>query len=125
MSIEKEIIKKELALTTFEVRHSKQQLRSLLSTQFMEIGASGDYFGFDEVLEALPQQDSWSCHIQDIEFKEVTLEVVHLVYLAFVKHTDKDEGTFSRRSSIWRKENNDWKIWFNQGTKVAPFKLKP
>ncbi len=125
MSLENEIIEKELALMTFEVRHSKQQLRSLLSTKFREIGASGDYFCFDEVLDALPQQNSWSCHIQDIEFKKVTLEVVQLVYLAFVKHTDKDEGAYSRRSSIWRKENNNWKMWFNQGTKVAPFKLKP
>ena len=123
MSLKKKIIEKELALTAFEARHSIQQLRSLISTQFMEIGASGDYFGFNEVLKQLPQNNSWSCHFQDIQFKEVTLEVVHLVYLAFIKHTDNGEGTFSRRSSIWRKEGNDWKMWFHQGTKISPFKL--
>ena len=100
MSLERKIIEKERALLTNEVRHSKQKLRSLLASQFMEIGTSGDYFDLNKVLEQLPENQTWRCHILDIEFKEISSEVAQLVYLAFIKQNDKDEGIFSRRSSF-------------------------
>ncbi len=124
MSLERKIIEKERALLTNEVRHSKQKLRSLLSSQFMEIGSSGDFIGLNKVLEQLPQNKTWHCHIQDIELNKISSEVVQLIYLAFIKKNDTDEGTFSRRSSIWHKEDNQWKMYFHQGTPVSLFDLK-
>ena len=47
MEIEADLIEKERALLSFEVRRSPAKLRSLLSSDFLEIGTSGDFFGLD------------------------------------------------------------------------------
>lgn len=121
MDLQKLILEKEIALTTFEVRNSADQLCELLSLEFKEIGSSGDYFGLSELLEDLPDEQDWHCHIQEVEFNQITPDVVHLVYLALIKQHESDSGTYSRRSSIWRKEGSNWKMWFHQGTKLALF----
>jgi hypothetical protein len=47
MDIKNHLIELEKSLLTFEVRHSKERLIELISTDFNEIGASGAYFGLD------------------------------------------------------------------------------
>ncbi|MEM7208226.1 MAG: DUF4440 domain-containing protein [Pseudomonadota bacterium] len=124
MSLAEIIIEKEKALLTFGVRSSIESLRSLLSSEFKEVGASGAYFGLSEVLECLPAEESWSCKTQDWEFRLLSIDIVQTIHRAFVVHFDGDEGTYSRRSSIWRKESNEWKMIYHQGTKVEPFEIK-
>ena len=73
MEIEADLIEKERALLSFEVRRSPAKLRSLLSSDFLEIGASGDFFGLDSVLDCLPQESAWSAISQDFEHRRLTL----------------------------------------------------
>lgn len=119
MDLQKVILEKEIALTTFEVRNNADLQCELLSLEFKEIGASGDYFGLRELVEDLPDDQSWHCHIQDVEYRQIAPDVIQLVYIALIKRDESDTGTYSRRSSIWRKEGSNWKMWFHQGTKVA------
>ena len=69
MGLKGELIQSDLALLTSQVRQSIDKLRELLSSDFLEIGASGDYFGLSEVLSSLPEDVSQTCHAQDFEFR--------------------------------------------------------
>ncbi|NIC06559.1 nuclear transport factor 2 family protein [Halomonas sp. DX6] len=59
MEIEAILIEQVKALLTSEVRSSATRLQALLAPDFLEIGASGDFFGIDSVLDRLPQETDW------------------------------------------------------------------
>lgn len=69
MEIEADLIEKEKALLSFKVRNSPVKLRSLLSSDFLAIVASGDFFGLDGVLDCLPQESVWSAVSQDFDHR--------------------------------------------------------
>lgn len=125
LELEKLIIEKELSLLTFEVRHSESALKSVLSSEFLEVGASGDYFGLSEVLSELPTESNWQCHAQDFEFRKLERSIVQLIFRAHITSQNTPNGTYSRRTSIWRLERGYWKMLYHQGTKVDKFELKP
>ncbi|ODN43961.1 hypothetical protein BGC07_00200 [Piscirickettsia litoralis] len=121
--MEKLIKEKELALLTAEVCRSKDKLRSLLSSDFLEVGASGAYFGLNEVLEKLPAENSWQAHAQDFEFRSLAEGVVQLIFRAVIRANSESAGVYSRRTSIWRNEVCGWRMVYHQGTKTVPFDL--
>lgn len=125
MNTEAQIIELEKSLLTFEVRYSEFELRKRIAPAFKEIGASGAYFGLEEILGRLPTEQSWSAKIQDFEFTEHNDEICQLVFRAFIKGNDADGGSYSLRSSLWQKFGDEWKMIFHQGTKVEPFELSP
>ena len=125
MSTKTLIIELEKSLLTFDVRHSETELRKRIAPNFKEIGASGAYFGLENVLERLPTEQTWSAIVQDFEFTQHSEDICQLVFRAFIKGDDTDEGTYSLRSSLWQMINGEWKVIFHQGTKVEPFELSP
>ena len=125
MSLEALIVELEKSLLTFDVRHSEVALRKRIAPSFKEIGASGAYFGLDSILARLPTEQSWSAVVQDFEFMQHSEEICQLIYRAFVKVNDTDDGAYSLRSSLWQKCGDEWKMIFHQGTMVAPFELSP
>lgn len=125
MGIEVALIEKEKALLTFEVRSSSARLQALLSSEFLEIGASGEFFGIDNVLVRLPQETTWSATAQDFNHRSLGPELVQLFYRAVVTRNSGSQKAYSRRTSIWRKEGSDWRMVYHQGTAVGPFELEP
>ncbi|MFQ3230759.1 DUF4440 domain-containing protein [Reinekea sp.] len=123
MNLKSKIIDLEKSLLTFEVRHSKLELLKRISPDFKEIGASGAYFGLDNVLERLPTEESWSATAQDFEFSQISEEICQVIYRTFNKSSESATGTYSRRSSFWKKFDDGWKMFFHQGTKIEPFEL--
>jgi hypothetical protein len=118
------LIKQEKALLTYEVRRSPEQLRSLISDDFREIGASGAYFGLAEVLENLPRSaQNWSAVAQNFECRQLSDHMAQVVFQCVITHNMDSEPVYSLRSSIWRRETGHWKMIFHQGTKVLPFDL--
>ena len=124
MKLEQKILGMEKSLLTFEVRHSREKLMHLISSDFREIGASGRRFGIEEILIRLPKEEFWSCQAQDWEFRMISRDVAQVIFRAFIKHLNTDEGTYSSRSSIWVQEENCWKMIFHQGTKIDAFEVK-
>ena len=121
MNLEEAIISLEETLFQKEIRNSGERLSELLSPEFREIGASGNYFGLDEVLRSLPTEDEWSIKALDYSFRRLSDDIAQLTYRAFIKHSATDEGVYSIRNSIWKKHSDDqWKMEFHQATKVAP-----
>ena len=125
MGLAETIIEKEKALLTLEVRSSVTKLKSLLSSEFREVAASGAYYGLSEVLEWLPAEEDWTCHTQDWEYRLLSNEIAQTIHRAFVVHFNGDEGVYSRRTSIWRNEAGEWKMVYHQGTRVEPFDIIP
>ncbi len=121
MSLEGEIIALEKALFEKKVRSSKERLLELLSSDFREIGASGNCFGLGEVLSDLPTEDGWSIKAGDFQFHQLTSDIAQLTYRAHIKHSKVDSGVFSIRNSFWKRCDGRWKMEFHQATKTAPF----
>ncbi|MDQ7729839.1 nuclear transport factor 2 family protein [Halomonas sp. SpR8] len=104
MGIEADLIEKERALLSFDARSSPEILRSLLSPEFLEIGASGDFFGLDSVLDSLPFESSWSAVSQDFEYRRLSSDLIQLFYRVVISRQSGLMKSYSRRTSIWRKE---------------------
>lgn len=114
---------KENELLLPQTRCSTVKLKELISENFIEIGSSGKKFGFQEILKKLPQERNWSAEISDIEFRIVAEDVAQLIYNCVIYSSANDKGRYSRRSSIWKKESNTWKMIFHQGTKVSSWDI--
>ncbi len=121
MELIDQLIEKEKALLSNDVRSSAEKLKSFISEDFIEIGASGNVFGLKEVLEWLPENKSWSAKVSDFRFRFISDGIVQLIYKASIKHNEKEEGEYSLRTSTWKKEFGTWKIVFHQGTKISPY----
>ena len=116
------LIKNEKALLTYEVRCSPERLRSLISDDFREIGVSGVYFGLAEVLENVPlTAQNWSAVAQNFECRYLSDDIAQVVFQCIIIHDIDSEPVYSLRSSIWRLEGGQWKMFFHQGTKVPSF----
>ena len=94
------------------VRGSPDQAGALLDDEFREIGQSGRLYCKAEMLEALRAAPSLDGprSIRDLEAKALSDDVVLLIYRVL------ETGT--RRSSIWRHAEGQWRLVFHQGTPV-------
>jgi len=86
------------------------------ASDFWEVGASGRSYSRDYVLETLelryrePVRDVW--YVEDFQVREVA-EVTYLV-----TYTLLQGERVTRRSTLWKRSENDWVILYHQGTPV-------
>jgi hypothetical protein len=119
LELKDQIIEQEKTLLTYEVRHSVEMLKSLLSDEFREIGSSGTFYTLNDILQQLPNEKDLSVKIEDINFRMLSDSIAILTYKAFVLEGPNDRGEHSLRSSIWRNEIGKWKMIFHQGTNIS------
>lgn len=118
--LQEHIITQEKLLLTPEVRSSPEQLRQLLSEEFVEIGSCGNSFGLKEVLEWLPESaDSWTASVSDFRLQQMTPDIVRLTFRAAIQNNRNNPPVSSIRTSIWRKEPEGWRMVFHQGTLLS------
>ncbi|MEU1515331.1 nuclear transport factor 2 family protein [Streptomyces sp. NPDC005811] len=117
----REAIAGELRLMDPEVRASRPLARQLLDPEFIEVGASGRRWTYDEMLAALPGMDGApgvGPRYEPSRFTGVLLApgLVHLTY-----ETERD-GNRVRRSSLWRRRDAaaPWQMYYHQATPVPP-----
>ncbi|MFZ4185740.1 DUF4440 domain-containing protein [Streptomyces pseudogriseolus] len=111
----------ELRLMDPSVRMSRSLARQLLDPDFVEVGASGRRWTYDEMLAALPELDGAAesgPRYEPSKFTGVLLApgLVHLTY-----ETTFD-GNRARRSSLWRKQGaaTTWQMYYHQATPIPP-----
>ncbi|MER7488971.1 nuclear transport factor 2 family protein [Streptomyces sp. NPDC126497] len=116
-----EAIAGELRLMDPEVRASRSLARQLLDPDFVEVGASGRRWTYDEILAAMPGMDGAAesgPRYEPSRFTGVLLApgLVHLTYETTL------DGDRVRRSSLWRKQGADatWRMYYHQATPVPP-----
>ena len=100
-----------------EVRRSKETLDELLHDQFAEIGSSGKLYTKKEMIELLRNDVRNKFVAVDYELSLLSPAVAKLNYKEI---RESESGACSQiiRTSIWKCEKMQWKLWFHQGTCV-------
>lgn len=103
------------------VRASRSLARQLLDPEFVEVGASGRRWTYDEMLAVLPELDGAAedgPRHEPSDFTGVLLApgLVHLTYETTL------DGRRARRSSLWRRQGaaTTWRMYYHQATPVPP-----
>lgn len=106
----------ETTLLKPEVRSSSEELDKLLADDFMEFGSSGSVYRKPNTLANLTANtDKVVYEVGDFEAKELSENFVLTTFKT--KRTINDiDVVVSLRSSIWKKTNGNWQIFFHQGT---------
>lgn len=96
-----------------ETRSSPQELRKLLADDFFEFGSSGsvwhlENFTGNEGIDEKPRELSL------YEFELHFLEEGAVLATYRVKDSTRQQETL--RSSIWKKKEGQWQMFFHQGT---------
>ena len=114
----KEVIYKlETSLLQQEVRSSVESLDALISNDFIEYGSSGLVYSKDIILKRLPQEVSPSYVLYDFEIVVLSENIIQTRFKTDRINLDNTK-TVSLRTSLWRKSNNKWQIFFHQGTPI-------
>ncbi len=95
---------------------TKQDIENQMCDEFWEVGASGTVYKKKDVIETLIErynnpnyQDIWET--KDFELTKIALDHYLLTYILI-----QDKIRVTRRSTIWRRVGDDWKILYHQGT---------
>ncbi len=120
-----DILKKhEIILHNYENRINQSKLKELLDESFIEIWYSGSTHTYDSTLADLLNEHKteyviWS---QDYSCIELKPDLFILNYLEARLDQDGVLSRHAKRTSIWSKSNNKWKMKFHQATPVSEFK---
>ena len=111
-----EVIARERALLTREVRSSAAALDELLDPEFTETGASGRRWTRAEILVNLPAGPPGRDRIADhaMAGRRLAADVVMLTF------ETEHQGRRARRVSLWRRSSDRWRLLYHQGTLVPP-----
>lgn len=97
---------------------SRADYARMVVDDFWEIGASGQRYSREFVLDVLEARlanpvDESDWESRDFHVRELAPDVYLLTY------TLRQGERLTRRSTIWRRAGDDWKIVFHQGTIVT------
>ncbi len=107
----------ERALLDPAVRADPARAGALLHPEFTEVGASGRHWTRAEILAAMADELSLAGEVVQVHgmaAARLADDVVHLTYRTDVA------GRAAARSSVWRRTDDGWRLWFHQGTPVSP-----
>ena len=96
---------------------SRADFESMMTEDFWETGASGRLYSRQFVLDELekrlsvPREDVWET--SDFQCRRLSDDIYLLTYSLLQDHV-----RLTRRSTIWRKTPDGWKIVYHQGTLV-------
>jgi len=112
------IYKLETDLLKPEVRASVEKLNELLADDFIEYGSAGLVYDKNTILERLPQGNSPSYTLLDFDFVVLSKDIVQTRFKTDRVNLDGTKTT-SLRTSLWRKANDKWRMFFHQGTPIS------
>lgn len=101
-----------------EFGRTRQDILNMTCEGFWEVGASGTIYTREEVIETLLARYTDPTYIDEWETKDFKLNVIApnsylLTYLLF------QGERVTRRATLWRYQDNEWKIVYHQGTLVG------
>ncbi|MFE5814625.1 DUF4440 domain-containing protein [Streptomyces sp. NPDC056479] len=106
-------IEGELRLLDPDVRRSPELLGSLLHPEFHEFGASGRRWDRASTMARLPADTGPAGRYvvtSGIEGVRLAPDLVHLTF------DTECNGSRAHRSSLWRRTDDGWQMYFHQGT---------
>ncbi|MDC0771622.1 nuclear transport factor 2 family protein [Streptomyces sp. HD] len=97
-----------------QVRGSAELLGALLHPDFREFGASGRYWSRKSIIESLVAGTEPGrprpVVVSGMEGVQLAPDVVHLTF------DTEYNGGHVHRSSLWRRTDDGWQMYFHQGT---------
>lgn len=96
---------------------SREDLLNMTADDFWEIGASGAVYDREFVIETLleryqsPEPDDLVC--SDFTIRQLADDLYQLNYIL------QQPNRRTRRTTLWRKTNEAWRIVFHQGTVIG------
>lgn len=113
--IENTLLNLERELIREEVRSSAEKISEILADRCLEFCSSGDVYRYKAGdIFPLGREADWE--IVDFDVKELAADVMHTTF-RLLRHDEADHNKrISLRSSIWKLENEKWKMIFHQGT---------
>ncbi len=107
----------ELRLLDPGVRASPDAVTALLDPEFIEFGASGRRYDRTSILAVTSAVDEGAPGPSVVTEMSGVLLAPALVHLTYVS---EGNGRRVRRSSIWRRSESGWRMYFHQGTPTGP-----
>ena len=105
----------EESLLKAAVRGQPALVRAFLAEEFREFGASGKVYARDQILEALRTEEPATLSLS--EFAAAPLSsTIYLVTYRSRREANDGSVREALRSSIWRLDEDEWRMIFHQGT---------
>jgi ribonuclease HI len=108
-----EVVALELRLLDPAVRADRGEVERLLHPEFREIGASGRLWDRESMVAALAEDPGTGATASEMVAREVGDGVVLVTYVA------ESAAGRSRRSSVWVRGEDGWRVLFHQGTRCG------
>lgn len=108
----------ELLLLMVSVRQSPEEVGVLLHPDFFEFDPSGRRWDRRAIIGELAAQQApvGQETVADVaEVKGIRLSEG----VVFVTYISEDQDGRYNRSSVWRKSNDGWRLYFHQGTMIS------
>ena len=97
---------------------SRNDFDQMMASDFWEVGASGQKYSRDFVLDTLEQRHtlpvSESLVVTDFACRRISLDTYLVTY-----QLEQNGGRMSRRSTLWYSSSSGWKILYHQGTLIS------
>jgi hypothetical protein len=113
----------ELALLQAQQCGDGDAVAALLAADFEEVGSSGREYDRAGVLAAIVDAADGSARLEDFEIRDFRLRLLaaDLALVRFRARLQRGARVLhSARSSLWRREDDRWRLVFHQGTPCAP-----
>lgn len=107
------VVAGELSLLDPDVRASRSAASALLDDKFHEFGSSGTVWDRESILDAMLVGTDPPPEVVDMTATRLAPDVILLTYRT------RRPGRATLRSSIWRRTQGRWAIYFHQGTAQA------
>lgn len=107
----------ELSLVNQDNRSSAEKLNELLADDFIEYGSSGSIYNKEITISSLTSAPSPTYTIYDFEIVQLSDTCAQTRFKTDRINLDGTKLT-SLRSSIWKKTNSKWQMFFHQGTPI-------
>jgi hypothetical protein len=115
----KEFLKSlEIELLQYETRHNPARINELIADDFLEYGSSGKSFGKKEALESLPKEEGVVIQHSDMEARMISESIGQVLFKTSIQK-DSAPPKVALRSSLWRKTESWWQMFFHQGTLIS------
>jgi len=93
--------------------NNREKLENRFSKDFIEYGKSGFVYDREDVITSLLGL-SKDRNIDIIQFS-LTALCENILLARYISH-HVDDNSYALRTSVWRYEDDSWKIFFHQGT---------
>ncbi|WP_030128050.1 DUF4440 domain-containing protein [Pseudomonas sp. QTF5] len=110
MELSRILLELEQRLLSQATRHDAGEISNLIADEFIEFGASGNIWTKADLVEQLPDETFTQRTISKFAVKPLSK------HTALVTYQCRTAATNSLRSSIWRKQDEQWQMVFHQGT---------